>query len=159
MSTFSPLTLTLLAVLAGACTSANTPGGGTKTQPDGKAQADAIADARTAAREGVVADLYEQWRYDFVMYRKALADTLARSAEPAEPTSPVRSLEDLLRASDPELRDPEARKLHEQWVAKSHNYDARLRQLASDPEADPRSPLREEVRSELDPTKPQAAPK
>lgn len=134
------------------------PGGPKVESPppgSGEQQAAAVADAQAAARQGVVDDLYEQWRYDYVMYRKAVEDTLARdaAAREAEAADPVRSLDEILKESDPELHHPDVKRLFDQWLAQSQKYDTRLRQLANDPDADPRSPLRPEVREALVPPK------
>ncbi len=132
---------------------------GPKVEPpppgSGDKQAAAVADAQAAARQGVVDDLYEQWRYDYVLYRKAVEDALAREAAAKQPEAadPVRSLDEILRESDPEAHNPDVKRLFDQWLAQSQKYDSRLRQLANDPDADPRSPLRPEVREALVPPK------
>ena len=54
-----------------------------------------------------------------------------------------------LRESDPEQFDPAVQELRAQWLAASELYDLRLRQLENDPELDPRSPLKPEVREAL----------
>jgi hypothetical protein len=143
------LPLALFAGLSLACSS-------TRSEPEreqatGEEQALRVRQAQVAAREAAVADLYEQWRYEYVTYRKAVDEALA-AAQPSEPVAdPVRSVEELLRESDPEANDPALQDLRAEWLAASEKYDLRLRQLANDPELDPRSPLHPEVRAALEP--------
>ncbi|MEZ6015528.1 MAG: hypothetical protein R3F49_10465 [Planctomycetota bacterium] len=152
--------IVLLGALSVACTSPNGPPRDAKSQPDTATQAEAIQAAKDTARQAMVADLYERWRYEYVLYRKAVSDAVARSSAPpagtgeAPGSAPVRSLDELLRASAPEEHNPEALRLNQAWIETSRVYDARLRELASDPDEDPRSPLRPDVREALAPSTP-----
>ena len=143
--------------LAG-CTGSRGPRMDEVPADSGTKQAAAIADAQAVARQAAIDDLYEQWRYDYVLYRKAVEDALARGkAAEAPDGEPVRSLDEILREAAPEQHDPEVKQLFDAWLRESQRYDSRLRQLANDPDSDPRSPLKPEVREALVPAP--AAPK
>ncbi len=114
-------------------------------------QARAIADAKAKARDAAIADLYEQWRYQYVLYRKAVETQREAQAAAPPPADNVRSLDELLRDQDPESNDPALKSLRDRWLTESQSFDRRLRELQNDPESDPRSPLREEVREALAP--------
>jgi len=144
------LPFALLAGLSLACTNTERqdPHG---SQSDGEAQAERVRQAQEQSRQDAIEDLYEQWRYEYVLYRTAVSEALAAERAPSEPAQPVRSVEELLRESDPEGHDPAAQALRAQWLESSQNYDLRLRRLENDPERDPRSPLKPEVREVLVP--------
>lgn len=145
------LPFALLAGLSLACSNTKSDQDAHAGQSSGEAQAERVRQAKEQARQDAIDDLYEQWRYEYVLYRTAVAEALA--AEPApDAAKPVRSVEELLRESDPEAHDPAAQALRAQWLDASQRYDLRLRQLENDPELDPRSPFKPEVREALVPT-------
>lgn len=114
-----------------------------------EAQARAIEESKERARQGAIEALYAEWRQEYRAFRAA--SNAAISAAAAQPEAgPVRSVDEILREADPTAHDPEVQRQFEAWLAKSRRYDARLRELASDPETDPRSPLRADVREALD---------
>jgi len=145
------LPLALALGLALACTNTESGRDTNNAQSSGEAQAERVRLAQEQARLDAIDDLYEQWRYDYVTYRKAVADALAVEPTPSAPAESVRSIDELLRESDPEGNDPAAQALRAQWLAASERYDLRLRQLSNDPTLDPRSPLKPEVRETLAP--------
>jgi hypothetical protein len=145
------LPFALLAGLSLACTNTESGKDPDSTQSSGEAQAERVRKAQEQARQDAIDDLYEQWRYEYVLYRTAVAQALAAEPTPSAPGEPIRSVEELLRVSDPEGHDPAAQALRAQWLEASQDYDLRLRQLENDPERDPRSPLRPEVRASLVP--------
>lgn len=143
------LVFSLLASLSLACSSTKSEPVPPSPQSSGEAQAERVRQAQDQARQKAIDDLYEQWRYEYVVYRKAVDDTLVAQRAPDAPVNPVRSVEELLRERDPEGNDPAVVELHALWLESSQKYDLRLRQLANDPEHDPRSPLKPEVREAL----------
>jgi len=152
----SPLQTTALALsalalplLAAACSS---PERAAAAPPMTEAeQARAITEAKAKARDAAIADLYEQWRYQYVQYRKAVETRRAASAAAPAPADSVRSLDELLRDQDPESYDPALKALRDRWLTESQQFDRRLRELQNDPETDLRSPLRADVREALAP--------
>jgi hypothetical protein len=138
------LTLTL-AVLVGLCLASGCKG---RDLTPGEAQAKRVDEAQEKARLDAIDDIYEDWRYDYVTYRTALTNALAVKPVPRGENQPVRSVEELLRESQPET-DPTVQALNADWLATSEKYNLRLRQLQNDPQRDPRSPLLPEVREEL----------
>jgi hypothetical protein len=138
------LTLALLAGLSTACRSTE------KLDPNSAEGREAgLRAAQDKAREEMIADIYEQWRFDYVTYRRAVADAMALERVSDTGSGPVRSIDELLREGDPAYFNPTVKSLRDQWVATSQDYNMRLRKLGNDPERDPRSPLRPEVREAL----------
>lgn len=138
------LTLALLAGLSTACRST------TKLDPDSaEGRAEGLRVAQEKAREEMIEDIYEQWRFDYVTYRRAVADAMAVERVPDSSSGPVRSIDELLREGDPAYFNPQVKALRDEWVTTSQDYNMRLRKLGNDPERDPRSPLRPEVRETL----------
>lgn len=137
-------------VLLGACSAPEGPPKRTAPPPleEEARQAQALEAAKKNAREAAVEDLYRQWRGEYLAFaQKVEAVRAARREE--EPASPVRSLDELLRETDPQFEEPAAREAYRSWLSASETFRDRLRTMQNDPEADPRSPLLPEVREAL----------
>jgi len=130
-------------LIAAACTSNNTVRSGGGRKVSGAEQAEAVRNAQENARQAAVENLYAEWRLAQTNYQSGLQTLEAQAAaqRAQDNSGPVRSLEELLRETAPELHDPAARELHQRWLEESTKFDSRLRQLNSDPDQDPRSPL------------------
>lgn len=138
------LSLALLAGLSTACRSTK------PLDPNSEEGREAgLRAAQDKAREAMIEDIYEDWRFDYVTYRRAVADAAALERVPDAGSGPVRSIDELLREGDPAYFNPTIKALRDQWVTTSQDYNMRLRKLGNDPERDPRSPLRPEVREAL----------
>jgi hypothetical protein len=114
----------------------------------GEEQALRVEDAKDKAREDAIDDLYERWQYDFVSYSISLANAMEAARTPRAGGQPVRSVEELLRESQPD-GDPEVQALKDEWLTTSEKYNLRLRQLQNNPERDSRSPLNPDTREKL----------
>jgi hypothetical protein len=110
-----------------------------------------LEEAKQAARDAAVAQLYEEWRRSYAQYRASVAQVLDAEGPGNSTGGPVRPLEELLREADPETHDPRLAELRRHWLERSEEFDRQLRALQSDPRTDPRSPLLPEVREALEP--------
>ena len=138
------LSLVLCAVPLAGCGEKSWPRRAGRVAQDSEArQAERIAAAKATAREGVITDVYAEWERAFAVHRLELETHAAdsKSARSASSSSPVRSLDELMREVDPEGRDPVMREKAERWKQTCANYQRRLVELGNDPSTDPRSPL------------------
>lgn len=109
----------------------------------GAQEAEAVRNAKEAARIGVIDDLYRQWQGDHLVFVGELEAAGANPAAIERPRDgdPVRSIDDLMERLDPQAYDPAIRTPIETWRDKCREYDRRLRELGNDPSKDPRTPL------------------